>query len=590
MRREIAHLVLIPIVLLAWARVGAPWLTRYSWDAVADYRSPYLGAIAPGQEGDAASSRVVIVVVDALRADASRTLPNLNKLREVGADLTARVGQPSLSLPSWTVIGTGAWQEQSGVTTNFYKGDIRVDTIFEAAKRKRLMTAIVGAGDEWPRLYTRGADVNVGIKGPSDPYSDLQGVRRQDDQIEAMALRVLAKKKIERTPGLLLVHLAEPDNAGHARGAASREYADAIATIDARIGRLVAALDLRDATILVTGDHGMLDRGGHGGWEPEVLAVPLVAAGVGIRPGRYAEATQADIAPTVAVLLGTSIPAHNQGRPLFEVLDLPEGLRARRAVDAATQLRDLYAQYARVIGVPPFVHRHLDEGSQALAAGRFDAAYQAAIADTEATWKQADAAKAARLTRERLARLPVALLVMLAFAAYMAAVIRARWDWRAPLAGVVVYTLVYQGLFFGRGHTWSLSAFNTETQIMQFLAARTMDAMVALLIAAIVVGVLARRATPLATAINTVTMAFTVTWWLAFQIGIFYVLYGIGFNWYLPDLGLGFKYLIDVLQTGAFWPLTPAPLLVVLPPVALGARWLAARVPAVCPLRKALRP
>lgn len=579
MRREIAHLVLVPIVLLAWARLGAPQLTRYSWDAVADYQSPYLSAIAPGQGGDAVSRRVVVVVVDALRADASRTLPTLNRLREIGAERSARTGQPSLSYPSWTVIGTGAWQEQNGVTTNFYKRDIPVDTIFEAAKRKGLTTAIVGAGAGWPQLYARGVDVNVGIKEPSDPYSDLQAVRRMDDQIEATALRVLAEKK----PDLLLVHLAEADNAGHARGAASREYADAIATIDARIGRLAAALDLRDTTILVTGDHGMLDRGGHGGWEREVLAVPLVAAGAGIRPGRYTEATQADVAPTVAVLLGTSIPTHNQGRPLFDMLNLPADLRARRAVDAAAQLRERYAQYAQVIGAAPFAHRRLDQAREALAAGQAEVAYQAAVADIEATGKQAASARAARLTRERLARLPIALLVMLPFAAYMAVVVRARWDWRAPLAGMAVYTLIYQGLYFGRGHTWSLSAFNTEDQIMRFFTTRTVDAMLALLLAAIVVGALSRRATPLAAAVNTVTMAFMVAWWLAFQIGIFYALYDISFAWYLPNLALGFKYLLDVLQTGAFWPLTPAPLLVILPFVALGARWVAARVPAFRP-------
>ncbi|MBM3470514.1 MAG: hypothetical protein FJX73_06940 [Armatimonadetes bacterium] len=576
MRREIAHLLLVPIVLLAWARIGAPRLTLYSWDAVAKYRSPYLSAIAPGGEGDAVSRRVVVVVVDALRADASRTLPTLNRLREAGADRTARTGQPSLSYPSWTVIGTGAWQEQSEVTTNFYKGAIPVDTIFEAARRKGLTTAIVGSGSGWPQLYARGVDVNLGIDGPSDPYSDLQGVRRQDDQIEAAALRVLAEKK----PDLLLVHLAEPDNAGHARGAASREYADAIATIGARIGRLVSALDLRNTTILVTGDHGMLDRGGHGGWESEVLTVPLLAAGAGVRPGRYAEATQADVAPTVAVLLGTSIPAHNQGRPLFDMLDLPEGLRARRALDAAAQLRDRYAQYAQVIGAAPFVHRNLDQAREALAAGQDEGAYRAAMSDIEATWKQASSAKAARLTHERLVRLPIALLVMLPFAAYMAFVVRNRWDWRAPLAGTIAYTLIYQGLYFGRGYKWSLSAFNTEEQIMRFFTERTVDAMIALLIAAILVGALSRRVRPLAAAVNAVTMAFMVAWWLVFQIGIFYFLYDVGFAWYLPDLAIGFKYYLDVLQTGAFWPLTPAPLLIVLPFAAIGARWVAARVPA----------
>lgn len=575
MLKKIASLVIVPVILLLWARLGAQNLTEYSFNALMNYPSPYHGAIAPGKEGAAVSAQVVLVVVDALRADASRAMPTLNALREQGADRTMQVGQPSLSLPGWTVIGTGAWQEQSGVTLNFYKDAIKLETLFEVAKRKGLTTALVGAGNSWQQLYTRGVDTNVAVKGPKDPYADLSGVRRQDDQIEALALQILREKK----PNLMIVHWIEPDDAGHAKGAASVEYKSAIATADARLARLVAALDLSQATFFVTGDHGMLDRGGHGGWEPEVLTVPLVAIGKGIKPGKYASAMQVDIAPTVAVLLGTSIPAHNQGQPLFDMLDLTANVRAQRAVDAAQQISDRYAQIAQVLGAPAFEHKKLDEAKRALAAGNADAAYQAAVADIEATRAQAAAAKDARLMRERLARLPIGLLIMLPFVVYLVIWLRAHWDWRVPLVGLIVYNVVYNGLFFAQGHTWSLSVFNTEEDILTFFEARTIDAMLALLLASIVVGILNRRAGAYTTAHNTVNMAFLVAWVLALQIVLFYVLYDISWSWYLPDLGLGLKYYLDTLQTSAFWPLLYVPLLVVLPFVALGVRWVAARVP-----------
>jgi len=40
-----------------------------------------------------------------------------------------------------------------------------------------------------------------------------------------------------------------------------------------------------ETAIVVTADHGHTGRGGHGGVEPEVLAVPLVMAGAGVRAG-----------------------------------------------------------------------------------------------------------------------------------------------------------------------------------------------------------------------------------------------------------------------------------------------------------------
>ncbi len=575
MFRKIASLVVVPLVLMVWSRFGAQNLTLYTFNALSNYVSQYTGAIAPGKEGQAISNQVVLIVVDALREDVSRTLPTLNTLRSQGAERTLQAGEPSLSLPGWTVLGTGAWQEQSGVTLNFYQGEVKVDTIFESAKRKGLTTALAGASDYWKRLYTRGVDTYFGGVDPADPYGDLPAVRREDDTIEAAALEILREQK----PNFMLIHFIEVDDAGHAKGGTSAEFKDAARTIDARIARIVASLDLKQTTVIVTADHGQIDRGGHGGGEPTVLTVPWVAVGKGIKPGKYTAATQVDVVPTIAILLGASIPAHNQGTPLFDTLDLASNVRAQRAVDAAQEIGERYAQIAKVYGVAPFEHKKLDQAKQALAANNFDGAFQAALADIQATRAQAATAKDARMTGERLVRLLIGILVLVPFAIYLFIIARAKWGWRVPMIGALVYLVVYNGMFFGRGFSWSLSMLNTEADIITFFTGRTVDAIIALVVAALVAGALSRRATKYTTTLDIVNMAFLIATTLTVQIVFFYVLYDIAFPWYLPDLTLGFKYYVDVLQTSAFYPLVYLPLMVLLPLFALGARWVTRKLP-----------
>jgi len=70
----------------------------------------------------------------------------------------------------------------------------------------------------------------------------------------------------------------------------------------------------------VTADHGHVDEGGHGGAEPEVLSVPLVLAGRGIRRGARGEARQEDVAATLAFMLGLPLPGAGSGRILDEAL------------------------------------------------------------------------------------------------------------------------------------------------------------------------------------------------------------------------------------------------------------------------------
>ncbi|MBI1800429.1 MAG: alkaline phosphatase family protein, partial [Chloroflexi bacterium] len=552
---------IIPLTLILWGLFGATQLAAFSFKAFIDYQTPYADAAAPGSAAAPLTPRVIIVVADGLRLDSSQQMSNLNALRAKGADRPMRVGLPSLSLPGWTVIGTGAWQEQHGQTTNFDARPSPLDSIFLAARRGGLSTALTGTPG-WEALFKDQIDTILIEPDPDDAHHRLEAVRQQDDAIEADALKMLKEKE----PNLLLVHFTAPDDASHGFGALSPQNARAVADVDERLGRLLSAVDLNSTTVFFTADHGHLDGGGHGGAEDVVMMVPFVAAGRGILPGRYATAMQADIAPTTAILLGTSIPAHNQGDVLFDMLDLSASAAAERAVIWARQIAARYGQMAKVIGFPPVEHKQLADAEAALAAGNDEAVVIAAQADVATTREAHLAFREGRLQTERLTRTPAFLLLLLPLALYARLMFLMGWEFKRPLAGAVAYFAVYTALFFGRGYGFSLSVFNEDEQIRAFFASRTVDAIFALACGALIVGLLSSRHERTAIVVNTINAAFCTAALIWVQVCGFYWLYDFNWPWYLPDQALGFKYYLDVVQTGAFMVKDPPiPTIVLLP-------------------------
>src|SRR5262249_42431824 len=117
--------------------------------------------------------------------------------------------------------------------------------------------------------------------------------------------------------GLIVVHLCGVDDAGHAFGARSPEYAAAAATAHRRTAELARVAGWPRADVIVTADHGHRPGGGHGGDEPDVRASFVVAAGPDLQPGaRVDGARSVDVAPTLAALLGVPSPGAASGRTL----------------------------------------------------------------------------------------------------------------------------------------------------------------------------------------------------------------------------------------------------------------------------------
>ena len=520
---------------------GAYLLASYSWDQVVSYESPYTTMSGADFSGvrpaltdpipGAEPRRVVVVLIDGLRDDASRTMASISGLRARGADVRLTVPQPSLSYPTWTTIMSGAPQQISGVTTNWFEGPVKVETLLDVAAGSG-RTVVVSGPKDLDEMFRASevATASATIEWPEGDYVS--------DQIVDNALALDAEVG---GADFLFVLLPDVDNTGHDFGGSSPEYAEVVAQVDADLMRLIEGLDDGATTFVVLPDHGHIDTGGHGGWEEPVVRTFAAFAGPGVAQVS-AEAHLTDIASTVAVLAGMQAPLQATGSAIDAVLADPNG----RARDA---------DFVRAAGITlSYVRKVLgDEGLKDIESIAEPAALTKLRADADTT----------RLTEEREGRLSLLLGIMVAIAVLIAVVGITSWRaLAAALAGTAVYAAVYNALFFGlHGLHWSLSAFNDEALIEAFFNQRMLEAAIAGVVACIAAALVyaSLRRMPSDTprghasewlALGGVTVLMSQAL-LAGQVGMFLWRWGAEVSWILPDMRAAFKYDLDLIQMTA---------------------------------------
>lgn len=272
-------------VAVAWAAGRYEHDVNVARPAVLDVASP-----RPSR-GQGPAHRVVWMLVDGLRLDASRRMPAVNRLRAEGLDFAARAEFPGFSGPNFVAQASGIEPTAAGVLTNRYPKEVRLDSIFRRASLANLRTA----------LSTTDGDVS--LRGAYAAWIDEP---RLNDPLDGVS-----------AADLVVVHLAAPDDAAHDHGTRSNEYREAVAAADAFVGRVVPTLDPARDALVFSSDHGNLAQGGHGGTEPEAEMIPIVLWGAGVVPdGRRHAARGRDVGPTIASLLGIGPLGHATGRAL----------------------------------------------------------------------------------------------------------------------------------------------------------------------------------------------------------------------------------------------------------------------------------
>lgn len=324
------------------------WRLGVEWQAsVRDYRPaqttvpvqpiPLPQSTRPGEADPSLASpplaqQMVLIVISGLRTDTARRMPTLTDLAQRGASTTVQVPLPTSVAAAWGTLLSGAGPDQNGaplLDPPLAPGlPITAETLLTTARQAGIRVGVFGRGG-WESLLPDEAP-RAGL--PPTGYSVAATADQQTTEAAREAIR-------RATVDFAILVYNYPALAGAAFGADSPEYERASQTVDGHVGQLVRDLNLRRSVIAVTADRGLTDTGRAGGWEPSVTTVPLVLAGVGIRPGEYPPIAQTDVAPTLATLLGVAPPRHATGLTQVELLQLPDATRALRGlVDAGQKL------------------------------------------------------------------------------------------------------------------------------------------------------------------------------------------------------------------------------------------------------------
>jgi hypothetical protein len=525
-RRRNINWFLIGILGLLVVAIGSYFWANGMISALMEYRSPL--AKAPPQSGEALgvpmTRKVVIVLIDALRYDSSMdasVMPNLNELRANGAGVAIMHSRPpSFSAPAWTTLLTGAWPDLNDSQVfnppdEYTAHAFTQDDIFAAAHRSGLKTAV--SGYSWFEQMLANSNMDA-------VFSTIGEDNAADREVVDAALPWLAEDY-----QLVLIHIDQVDYAGHHEGGPRDPRWDAAATrADNLLREIISQLDLKQDTVIVLSDHGQIDIGGHGGTEPVALTEPFVAAGAGIIPGAESEVEMVDVAPTLAVLLGTNIPASSQGRPLFEFLDITPERSTEILAVVKTQQERLYNSYTQVIGWSATV---ADTGT--------------AVSSTQLMMEQA---RKGRLASERVWRNMLALL----FAILPGYILVVRREKKALLllGGALLYLALFNLRYVGLDHkTFAVSSIPGQMEFILYIA---VTAAIALVLAWLLpmYGLRAFRSGARKAAEASLQSVWFVLYLLAIPVLLNFAVNGVTPTWTLPEFTvqfLGFFALVQCL-------------------------------------------
>ncbi|MBI3543660.1 MAG: alkaline phosphatase family protein [Deltaproteobacteria bacterium] len=239
--------------------------------------------------------RVVLISIDGFRPEfyksADYEAPNLKHLAATGISADAMMTVfPSLTYPSHATLVTGVVPARHGIVANreysaekgvgdwfFQASSIKAPTLWDRARAAGKTVAIIhwpgtlGANVDWfvPEVFGPNFDfaedwalVTKNMKKElldeilaAYPHPGFKGFSDVDEFTTQAAIRILPTYR----PQLALIHFINLDLTQHATGRASPETKAALKTLDEKLGRLLATLDLAKTTVFIVGDHGFMD-------------------------------------------------------------------------------------------------------------------------------------------------------------------------------------------------------------------------------------------------------------------------------------------------------------------------------------------
>ncbi len=256
-------------------------------------------------------NKVILISIDGMRPDGLMQCGNpiVKELMQQGSyTLTAQTVFPSVTLPCHMSMFHSVTPERHGTTTNAYAPQVRpIDGLCEQISRAG---GVCGSFFGWEPIR----DLSLPGYLQVAQYMNAYSFDHADGILTDQALAYIDQVQ----PDFVFLYLVDTDEkGGHDVGWMSDAYLDCISYAIDQVKRVVDACGDR-YTILVTADHGGHDRM-HGTDLPEDMTIPMLFLGKEFEAGKELENVSIlDIAPTIATIMGVSIPREWEGKVLVE--------------------------------------------------------------------------------------------------------------------------------------------------------------------------------------------------------------------------------------------------------------------------------
>ena len=279
------------------------------------------------------TEHVILFVLEGFGQESLKggTMPTMSKLIKDGSVTWSATGvKPALRLPTMASIITGVSVEKHGINWNsfeFSRGYPRAPSVFDYLDLSGGRDSAIFFMDE--SLYQ--------LARP-EPYTDYQmcGPLKPEcspDRIVAYIQQYVKKATsghgyghaILSLPHFLVVHLPEAGRVGVARGWASKEYREALRTVDKAINSVLDIYKSQDlmkrTTVFVTSLSAEGMDAGQQQASNVAAVVPWIASGVGIKAGHaiHQPVSIIDTGATVMRTLGLRTHTEWESRPVEEI-------------------------------------------------------------------------------------------------------------------------------------------------------------------------------------------------------------------------------------------------------------------------------
>ncbi|CAL1536141.1 unnamed protein product, partial [Lymnaea stagnalis] len=265
--------------------------------------------------------RLIFMIIDAFRADFAfgplNFFPKTQRILSQGNGLqfTAEVHPPTVTLPRIKAITTGSTPSFVDVVLNFGASSLDEDNII--AQMKMDGRKIIFFGDDtWLRLFPGYFDRSDGTT--SFFVSDYK-------EVDINVTRHLGPELSNPNWDVMILHYLGLDHIGHISGPSSPLIRPKLAEMDSVVEQIYATMNQwnEPSLLVICGDHGMSDQGGHGGASAGEISVPVLFLSPQIKnkdPRHAGVISQVDLCPTISVLMGLPIPKNNIGKVVTETL------------------------------------------------------------------------------------------------------------------------------------------------------------------------------------------------------------------------------------------------------------------------------